>query len=131
MFGKINNGTAGTFADLKLRHILGDTVTSIPSVGPNVGDFASIDGSDMDGLISLTVNTLVSAGAVALLVSLGTAYSTTCYPTIFPANAVTAALHTNDGTPYLTSASYEWLIWGGPNGIPTGSYSWYYHVGGK
>jgi len=132
---EINNGTTGTYRDLKSRHIIGGSSTPTCSVGASgvVGSSAtcSVSGNDFGGEISLTATgTPVSAGTIVTL-TFNTAYLSAPKCPISPSNDNAANLYLGATGIYQTTNTTTLSIVdtvGGSLGALT--YKWMYVCGG-
>jgi hypothetical protein len=122
-------GSTGTFT-----HILGNNSSGTPPTiaagsGAGTSPTVAIQGTDMDGLISVTTGTTPGLSATVATITYGYAFPTHSYVVLYPANAITAALGTN--MVYATGTTTNFTFTSSVAGL-TGStaYAWYYHVGG-
>jgi lysophospholipase L1-like esterase len=108
------------------------STSATPSISAGAGAGTSptlgISGTNQDGIITITVGTLPSAGSKVMTVTMsgGFAYPSTCVP-ILTYNGAPVNNHV-----YITNVnatSFE--VWSDPTGLTAGlSYQFYYHNGG-
>ena len=117
-------------------HILGNNPVgggSAPSISAGAGAGTSptvtLQGTDMDGLISVTTGTTPSLSATIATITYNLAFPNHSYVVLYPANAITAALGVN--MVYTTGSTTNFTLTSSATGLTAATaYQWYYHSGG-
>jgi hypothetical protein len=131
---EVNNGTAGTYRDIKLRHYIGGSTTPTNAAGTGAGTSptaVSVTGTDSSGLIALTTGAAPSASATVITLTYSAAYGSAPNVILTPANATTAALSGTTQT-FVDSAgstTTTFAITSGTVALTTlTAYKWFYKV---
>lgn len=125
---EIDNGTAGSYRDLLLRHLTSSGAASF-SCGSGAGTTPTCAGSgtDLDGQFSLTTGTTPTASATVSTATFGAAYASAPYCTFSPANA-NAALLSGVTMVYVSSTTTTVSLTAGTTGLTSATaYAWNYH----
>lgn len=125
-------GGGSYFADVRSRHFTGQgtTPTNTPGTGAGTGPTVTITGTDTAGTIQILTGTTPAASATILTFTFSSVYNINApYPTLTPANAVTAAL-SGTGLAYVSASSTSnFTLTSGAAALAAGTtYKWYYVV---
>lgn len=126
-------GNGNFTGDLFMRHYINNTGTpgSAGGTGAGTSPTITVAGTDQDGVITVTTGTTPSASATIVTITYAVAFPTNSFPTLTPANALTAAL-SGIGMVFSTGSTTNFIITSGTTAL-TGAttYKWYYHAGGQ
>ena len=132
--GNILTGDGQT---ISTTHILGNNLTgggSAPSItagaGAGTSPTVSLSGDDMSGTITVTTGTLPTGSATVATITYGLVFPNNSYASLYPANAVTAAL--GSLMVYTTGSTTNFTLTAPSAGLAAATtYKWVYRVGGN
>lgn len=132
-FTPANTSAILAAGDIQMVHPISTTATTFTAgAGAGSSPTITIAGSDIAGVITVTTGTApTGSNATVVTVNYNTAYNTNSFPTLTPANALTAALN-GIGMVFTTGTTSNFTISCGTTALAAATtYKWYYHVGGN